>query len=94
MLLSTIAISGEENRLLSVMQELGFGELFDVEIADQPKTLTVEVSENAASLVDLIRSGVQDIAVITVHQGEPVLAEVDEVNSGFRCRKRIKFPTR
>jgi hypothetical protein len=93
MLQYILTLSKEEQDLLWTIRELCFGELFGIEIKDTPKTCALKVSPSERDLIDLIRSGTQKIDILSVHMGEPVLAEVDFKLNNFRCRKKIKFPT-
>jgi hypothetical protein len=80
--------------LITTMRSLRFGEMYGVEIdLDGDDLFPLEVSKNEYDLVQEIHNGLQHIDVLTVHNGEPVRAEVDEKTNGFRCRKKIKFPT-
>ncbi len=88
-----IEVSDSEAALIETMQNLRYGEMFSVEIDARPAGQAKKVSANVRSLLEWIRDGAQHIDVLTVHEGEPVLAEIDYQHHGFRCRKRIKFPT-
>ena len=92
MLQFTVLVSKKEKDLLDTIRGLGYGEIFGAEIQDAPKTIHVDVSVYGQDLIDLLRSGVQYIDVLTVHAGEPVMAEIDQESYGFRCRKKTKFP--
>jgi len=85
-------VSGEERRLIETIQKIGFGEIYAPKMEGQQHSEAAEVSANVKDLLDLIRSGAP-VSIITIHQNEPVYAEVDQLIDGFRCRKRIKFPT-
>lgn len=88
-----IDVSDSEAALIEAMRNLRYGEMFSVEIDARPAGQAMKVSANVRSLLELTRDGMQHIDVLTVHEGEPVLAEIDYQDRGFRCRKRIKFPT-
>ncbi len=79
--------------LITTTRSLRFGELYGVEIDLDGDQYPLEVSKNEYDLIEAIYNGLQHIDVLTVHNGEPVRAEVDEKTNGFRCRKKIKFPT-
>ncbi len=80
--------------LITTTRSLRFGELYGVEIElDGDDLFPLEVSKNEYDLIEAIHNGLQYIDVLTVHNGEPVRAEVDAKTNGFRCRKKIKFPT-
>lgn len=92
MLKYMVRISGEERRLIETIRKIGYGEIYSPKVEIQPHTEILEVSANIADLLDLVRSGTP-ISIITIHQFEPVYVEVDQLMDGFRCRKKIKFPT-
>lgn len=90
---STELVSTPEYLLLEVIKEIQYGELFGVQVDDQDKWIEYEISPAMLDLVGYIREGAQHIDILTVHNGQPVLAETDLKLNGFRCRKKIKFPT-
>ncbi|MEL7591636.1 MAG: hypothetical protein AAGU17_10140 [Anaerolineaceae bacterium] len=92
MLLSYL-VSTNEQELLKVIREVEYGELYGVEIAAQEPELEALVSTAERDLLEVIRGGLQYIDVLTIHNGEPSIAELDYQQAGFRCRKKIKFPT-
>lgn len=78
--------------LIRACREMKYGEMFGVDVdMDSPATV-MELTEKENSLVEMLRGG-SYIDVLTVHQGEPATAEIDEKIGGFRCRRKIKFPT-
>ena len=93
MLKYTIAIPEAVEKLLRTTRELQFGEIFGVEIDPRTRMVHAQVSANERDLAHFIEDGNCYIDVLTVHQSEPVTAELDYENRGFRCRKKIKFPT-
>lgn len=88
-----IYLTPGEADLVGAIQKLQHGEIFGVEV-EQGGGQWVEMSLSPAlrDLILYIRSGVQSIDILTVHNGQPSLAETDFKINGFRCRKRIKFP--
>lgn len=86
-------VSTPEYLLLEAIREVKFGELFGVQVDDQHKWIDYELLQAEMDLLCFIRDGAQYIDVLTVHNGQPVLAETDFRLSGFRCRKKVKFPT-
>jgi hypothetical protein len=93
MLQSSLLVSHEENGLLWTIRELGFGELYGVEISDRTREVELTVNKAERDLIEFIRGGMQYIDILHVHQGAPCLAEIDFKLNSFRCRKRIRFPT-
>lgn len=92
-MLLSVLVSSSELKLLSLIREIGYGEMFGVEILPDTYDLKVEVTEAEKSLLDTVRGGFQYIDVLTIHNGAPIVAEVDFQDSGFRCRKKLRFPT-
>ena len=93
MLRSTMKLSEAEVKLLEAIHEVGYGEMFGVEVPHGAPNSNREVSKNFKDLVEFVRDGNQYIDVLTIHQGEPVTAEIDQEIKGFRCRKKRRFPT-
>ncbi len=85
-------ISGEERKLIDTITKIGYGEIYSPKIEDKLHNEVADVSANVRDLLDLIRSGAP-VSIIIIHQNEPVYAEVDQLIDGFRCRKKVKFPT-
>jgi hypothetical protein len=79
-------------KLVQTTRDLKYGEMFglDLDLGTPEKQFSVSQSEK--DLVRFILDGNPYISVLTVHGGEPVLAEQDFVMNGFRCRKKTKFP--
>lgn len=92
MLLSYL-VSAREQELLDCLREVQYGEMYGVEIAAQEPGIEELVSPAERDLLEAIRDGMQYIDVLTIHNGEPSVAELDYKSAGFRCRKKIKFPT-
>lgn len=92
-MLVSIKVSDSELELLNAIREVEHGEMYGVEVDVTEPYVTLGVSQPCADLLTMIRNGIQYIDVLTIHNGEPSLAEVDFKKYGFRCRKKIKFPT-
>lgn len=84
-------VSMPESRLIDTIRELGFGELYGVNIPETVYLNAKELAEPEWKLVTFIRAGHPTIDVLSVHQGLPALAENDGEFNGFRCRKKTKF---
>lgn len=92
MLLSYL-VSSEEMMLLGAIRELGYGYMYGVRVEEHKPDLPLEVTHAEKDFLEAIRNGLQEIDVLTVHGGEPTVAETDYKHNGFRCRKKIRFPT-
>ncbi len=93
MIQSLLDVSEEESDLLWTIRELGFGELYGVEIKDGPQVFQLPVNRAEKDLVEFIRAGNQYLDILYVHQGSPIQVEIDFRLNSFRCRKKIRFPT-
>ena len=95
MVKSQLEFITSRSNLIEAITRVQFGELYGVEIAARSELHVhrVELSP-AMQRSDLyIRGGCQYIDILTVHNGQPTLAETDSTSTGFRCRKKVKFPT-
>lgn len=88
-----MVLSTPEYELLETIKAIRYGELFGVQVDDQGKWIDYELTPEQHDLIEYIRDGAQYIDILTVHHGQPTLAETDLKINGFRCRKKIKFPT-
>jgi hypothetical protein len=87
-------LTPSEYDLVEAIQQVCFGEIYGVEIEQGGgQWIETNLSPAMLDLIFFIRSGVQYIDVLTVHQGQPTLAETDCKINGFRCRQKLKFPT-
>ncbi len=94
MLKLNVAVPEAVKNLLRTTRDLNFGELFGVDLDLRGPRENMIVSQNERDLVQFILDEEACyIDVLTVHQSEPVTAEMDLEMRGFRCRKKIKFPT-
>ena len=93
MLRYKLSVNDQTRSLIQTIRRLRFGEIYGVEIALGGDTSPIDLSKNEFDLVKEIENGLQSIDMLTIHNGEPVLAEVDYKDNCFRCRKKVKFPT-
>ena len=91
-----IRVSDVENNLIEAIKTIGYGEIFGCEIKQEIETLnTTMVDDGIRDLIEWTRTeGISYIDVLTVHQGSPVMAEIDCIVNGFKCRIKTKFPTK
>ena len=92
MLRYTVTAFANAIKLIETTRELKFGEVCGIEVPYTGLPRQFEVSNNEADLLDFLDEN-PCIDRLTVHQGEPVLAETKYESNGFRCLKKIKFPT-
>lgn len=93
MVLSKMILSDEEKQLVEAIHDVNYGEIYGVEISGGNPQHHFEVSANVEDLIEAIRDGLNNISVLSIHQGEPVMAEVDYKMGRLHCRKKTKFPT-
>lgn len=89
----TMVVTEQEARLLDTTRQLCHGELFGVELPDERPVLPMELTANERDLIAVFRDGVRYLDTLTIYRSEPVFAEIDSKVNGFRCRKKLKFPT-
>lgn len=85
-------LSEHEAQLLSDISRLQYGELIDVELPSGPRTVGCGLTARQASLIECARAGLQSFRRITVHDGEPVGAEISlRTEGGHVAVKKIRF---
>lgn len=87
---SEVLTEHEEN-LIDAIHEMRFGELYGVEIPADGERLHKLLSPAEQELIYFIRAGHQYIDILTVHNGQPTLAEIDCKIRGFRTRRKVRF---
>lgn len=93
MLQSKLKVTPVEAKLLDTIAEMQYGEIFGVEVPAGVPLIERDLSPQQLSLIEYLRSGCQSIDILTIHAGSPVMAENDRIIHGFRCRKKVRFPT-
>jgi hypothetical protein len=89
----SMRVTSAEQTLVETIQKLRFGEMYSLKVGQTPDVqFPLTTSANVRDLLELLREWGR-VDVLTVHEGEPVTAELDYQENGYRCRKRIKFPT-
>ena len=82
-------LSVEEFELCQAIQELDYGEIFDVEITESPKTVEWTMRASFEGLINLIRDGNQHLDSIKVHQGKPTQVQVSGEKGKLKYKKKI-----
>jgi hypothetical protein len=94
MLKCLVVVPQAVKELLWTTRELQFGAIFGVDLDLRGPRENMTVSPAERDLVKLILDEEACyIDVLTIHQSDPATAEMDMAVRGFRCRKKIKFPT-
>lgn len=86
-------ITQAEANLLDDIQELGYGEILEVEIEAGEAVVSYGLDPKTKALIDLIRNGVSHFKTIKIYDQKPAYAEVPGVTtkSGFKCIRTHKF---
>lgn len=92
MLRYTVTAFANAIKLIETTRQLRFGEICSIEVVYTGSPQQIEVSQNEADLLNFLDEN-PCIDRLIVHQGEPMLAETKCESNGFRCLKKIKFPT-
>ena len=79
-----------EVELLATADEIGFGELVNVEVEVMPKSMTRNITPSQARFVELLRNGLDYISKIIVHNHEPVSLEVSGESHGIKYMRKFK----
>ena len=84
-------ISITEDKLLESIVALELGELLQVEVPEEPKTVKVSaITPRQLALIELIRQGHQHFDKIKVEDGDPMSVSVRYLDdNGFSCKKII-----
>ena len=85
-------ITSYERKLLELIEEVGYGEIYAVEQPPDPlpHLYEMEISDKTASFLKLVRQG-ETFDKVVIHDSEPSIAEKQGHLYGFRCLKKIKF---
>ncbi len=83
-------IEQSEADVLDVAEEIGYGELYDVELT-QGAAVQREVSGEQQKFLELVRGlGIQRIARLVVHNGLPSVIEIPGESHGIVYRQKLK----
>jgi hypothetical protein len=90
MVRSATELTVDEVRILRAADEIGFGELIEVEIDVMPKSITMDITPSQARFIAIVRDGLSLINKIIVHNHEPVLMEVIGEKHKIKYVRRFK----
>jgi hypothetical protein len=86
-----LAVSNYEQDLLNDIQEVGYGELYQVVKDDALPVKMVDISERSLHFIRELRR-LEEFEKVTIHDSEPTIAEFTALTENHRsCLKRIKF---
>ncbi len=84
-------IERSEADVLDVAEEIGYGELYDVELTQGAGSVQREVSSEQQKFLELVRGlGIQRIARLVVHNGLPSVIEIPGESHGIVYRQKLK----
>ncbi len=83
-------IEKSEAEVLDLAEEIGYGELYDVELT-HGASVQREVSGEQQKFLDLVRGlGIRHIAKLVVHNGLPSVIEIPGERHGIAFRQKLK----
>jgi len=85
------AATKNERSILDDIEDIGHGELYDIEYSDQQPEKVVQVSQKILKLFRILKN-IKRASKLVIHDGEPSILEYSTTTeNGRRCLKRIKF---
>jgi hypothetical protein len=86
-----LAVTDEERKLIEDIQELRFGEIYEISLERGQVSAVIPLSEKQKQLLQALRQG-RRIEKLTVHEGEPTAAEIkDKTKYGRDCLRKVRF---
>ncbi len=80
-----------EADVLDVAEEIGYGELYNVELAQGGASLQRAVSGEQQKFLELVHGlGITHIAKLVVHNGLPSVIEIPGERHGIAFRQKLK----
>jgi hypothetical protein len=87
----TFFATENEISLIEDIEEVGYGELYNLDHTSQPATQQVEITYKTQTFLKALRI-IQKVSRLIVHDSEPALLEYRGVTEhGRRCLKKMKF---
>jgi hypothetical protein len=87
----TYAATENERSILEDIDEIGHGELYDLEHVDQQPQKVVQIPQKIVKFFKTLKS-IKRASKLIIHDGEPSVLEYrTKTENGRRCLKRIKF---
>ncbi len=84
-------IEKSEAHVLDLAEEIGYGELFDVELTQGAACVQRRVNGEQQKFLELVRGlGIQYIARLVVHNGLPSVIEIPGERHGIAYRQKLK----
>ncbi len=89
--LSKLKISAHEVTFLEDIEDIGFGELYDVSLVDEPNIIEMELSPRQRSFIVTLRRE-KFFDKVMIHDSSPQYAvQVGMTNNGRECQFKFKF---
>ncbi len=80
-----------EADVLDLAEEIGYGELYNVELTQGTASVQREVSGEQQKFLELVRGlGIRHIARLVVHNGLPSVIEIPGERHGIAYRQKLK----
>lgn len=87
----TFFATENEVSLIEDIEEVGYGELYNLDHTSQPATQQVEITYKTQTFLKALRI-IQQVSKLIVHDSEPALLEYrGRTEHGRRCLKKMKF---
>jgi hypothetical protein len=88
----SLLLSLEEKLLVETIEDIGYGHLYDVRIADSEKSFAKKLRDGNANFIEYLReSGYAEVEKIDVHDKEVKYVEVHGEKNGIKFTKKIRF---
>jgi hypothetical protein len=79
-------------KLLDTVEEVGFGEIFDVDVQPSHVHVHRQLSNTQLKFTEMVAGmGITHITKLTVHNGEPAVMEIDGTSHGMKYRRKLKI---
>jgi hypothetical protein len=87
----TFLANDDEASLVEDIEEVGYGELYNLIYAPRPATISIEITQKTKDFLASLRI-IGSANRLVVHDSEPALLEYRGITGhGRRCMKKMKF---
>ncbi len=84
-------VEKSESDVLDLAEEIGYGELYDVELTQGAASVQREVSGEQQKFLELVRGlGIRHITKLVIHNGLPSVIEIPGEKHGIAFRQKLK----
>jgi hypothetical protein len=86
-----LSVSAKELEILEDIEDVGYGELYDVRAGETRPIKVVSVSERAQNFIKALRRE-KHFPLVVIHDSEPATAEYpSKTPNGRACKRKIRF---